>query len=109
MPIPVPTPLRFVQVQIDARDRKQWTPLHIAVFHKHKDIVAMLMDAGADPHLRTAFGQNACVVVALVLALDIVFALQLDFHLRLLLALALAFAFVLESAFVYLRLHWLFA
>jgi hypothetical protein len=52
---------RVFRVSVDSRDRKQWTPLHIAVFHKHTDLVALLMDHGADPHLVNAFGQNACV------------------------------------------------
>eukprot|EP00939_MAST-03C_sp_MAST-3C-sp1_P004172 g4172.t1 len=44
---------------INARDQKGWTACQIACFHKHKRIIQMLLDAGADPLLRNAYGKNA--------------------------------------------------
>lgn len=50
---------RVFGVSVDCRDQKGWSPLHIATFHGHKDVVVQLLEAGADPRLRNAFGKDA--------------------------------------------------
>jgi hypothetical protein len=47
---------------VSARDRKGWTPLHVAVWMGRRDIVAFLLSARADPTIKTAKGQTAADV-----------------------------------------------
>lgn len=43
---------------------KKVSPLGIAVFHDNRDMVAMLLDAGANPNIHTFQGRTALIVAA---------------------------------------------
>jgi hypothetical protein len=50
---------RVWRVNVNARDQKGWTPVQIAVFHKHKAIAQLLLDHGADPRYKNSYGKDA--------------------------------------------------
>jgi ankyrin repeat protein len=41
---------------VNAQDKKGWTPLHVAAEYNLKDIVQLLLDNGADVHLKDSWG-----------------------------------------------------
>eukprot|EP00941_MAST-03F_sp_MAST-3F-sp1_P003991 g3991.t1 len=47
------------RVNVNARDQKGWTPIQVAVFHKHKNIVKLLLEHGGDPKKKNSYGKDA--------------------------------------------------
>lgn len=50
--------LRAVGLPVDARDHQRRTPLRHAVALQHEEVVALLLDAGADPHATDTDGNS---------------------------------------------------
>ncbi|XP_014230568.1 ankyrin-1-like [Trichogramma pretiosum] len=51
-------------VSIDARDKKGNTPLHIALFCKHEDMIQVLLKNGADPNLANEEGLTPLHIIS---------------------------------------------
>jgi ankyrin repeat protein len=43
---------------VDARDRHEWTPLHMAAWHGYRDVVRALLEGGADPNAADEGGET---------------------------------------------------
>ena len=43
----------------NARDMKGWNCIAVAVFHKSKKVIPILLDHGADPTMRSTYNKNA--------------------------------------------------
>lgn len=46
------------QVEVDVRDKENWTPLMAAVYWQQVPVVELLLQHGADPFVRTTTGQS---------------------------------------------------
>eukprot|EP00501_MAST-03F_sp_TOSAG23-6_P000948 GSMAST32.ASY1.ANO1.984.1 assembled CDS len=47
------------RVDVNAQDQKGWTPIQVAVFHKHVNITRLLLEHGADPSRKNSYGKDA--------------------------------------------------
>lgn len=55
---------RVWRTNVNARDQKGWTPIQVAVFHKHKAVAQLLLDHGADPRMKNSYGKDAFELAA---------------------------------------------
>ena len=44
---------------VKSRDPKGWTVAQLAVFHKHKKMISLVLKHGADPYKKNSYGKNA--------------------------------------------------
>jgi ankyrin repeat protein len=47
------------KTNVNSRDLKGWNCACIAVFHESKKVLALLLEAGADPNMRSSYNKNA--------------------------------------------------
>ncbi|XP_014230096.1 ankyrin-3-like isoform X2 [Trichogramma pretiosum] len=51
-------------VVVDARDKNGWTPLHLALYRRHRGVMETLLRAGADPNSATRSGSTVLHIMA---------------------------------------------
>lgn len=54
-----PNFLLFERTNAHGRDLKGWNPAAIAVFHDSKAVLELLLQHGADPHLKSSYNKSA--------------------------------------------------
>ena len=53
------TERKVFYASVKSRDPKGWNIAQLAVFHKHKKMIALVLKHGADPYKKNSYGKNA--------------------------------------------------